>query len=1403
MSTVATIGNTAVTILEANPPKPVKSVSTTAQCSFTVYDASGSMHFQPFEQVVLTDSVIGTYFAGYLNTDEEINNFGTAGLKHVITCIGQEFIPQKRVAKKEYIGWYAGDIVVDLIANYLSADGVTANYAQQSTTTQSDFSTGILSNTSAMNNTLDGDLELTPAGTAISKTETTTADWNSNASLSGLDTTSNELRLASHGALKLTGTCGNNFGNAFVYQEFWNFGYTIQSGDYLTYKVWVNSSSPQIMCGIDFVCTDGTTMRDFASTSLVDQNGLLAHPKQDLSGFANDQWYLRQISISGMAGKSISFATIAFEGDTQGTYTAYISDVIIYASNLTTHHSDLYYTSGTHTTGIGLAANTQIGNNGYSNVVLSGVVAYEKSGTRVSNATSLTSAGIYQNSLVTWQQTGFPTDPTLATNALPATTSLAINTSLDGAGTFQGATNFAPINNLMPGASLAGRTLQTQQVLVITGKDPVVTPVLSSLSWTLLPSYTATKHDTFKSFSSQADFNSGTKTNVVASSNGNLTLTGNQRSWIGGSLANQTMFGNGTNSMTIFKGELGVTAATGSQAFSRFDFAGTWGSADFTASIDVQITSASEWSGLSYLTSSFSNLVNSFGYRADINLTTLTLAKGGNGATALTSLATAAVSLTAGDVHTLTVAYTQSSHTHKVYVDGTLYITQVDSSWTTAGDIAAAFNNSAGSTQTAYFQNFGVVPSTAIIPATPIPSWVSPSISLGSITVENSVVLWNSAQPNGSTIVVNAKVNGGSYVACSNGGVIPGLAAGQVLSSGTVQFQVLIQTPNASTVPIFNGLTAWVLSAYSSSGSRVSPGLNLSPVGRAGSTLVNWNAVVPTGTTLFIDSSLDQKNWTQIGSGAQGSAPLAGITVQADPVDDAFATNTSSFYTQTSQTGGTPATWTWNTSIPRLEASGGATAFLLNSSVNNDDIDVTFDMDTSDAGGLVWRVFNTSNFYDLVVCDASSPSPNTAILYKVVNNGRTTLATYSSLSWTRNVPHRIRMTMIGPVITVYFDGNVILTYTDNHPLGAGQIGLRNNTNGGASAATFYFMRILQLGDSVQNVMAYTRQRLGSTDPTVTPQLEDITLSVRDPNIQSGAFIPSTTYSVLNGSTNTIAQDLADLAKQSNYTCYLNDSKQAFFHAYTTKLAPWILTANDIHIVWGTSVKVDGTSYRTTPWILGGTDTVLSSNEQCPTDGITQTFTVKYPIDLIATITASSKSYTVGIQGVDTGKDFYYTIGNKTFSQDPASSPLPPGLILKPVYYGQLNVVATAQSSTQVAAQAALDGTSGLIEVPETAAGLNLSAAQQLAASRLTQNGVWPRIFSGTTPRTGLAVGQLLSCFVPVHALTNFQGLISDMSVVFRQDMSRGVNDAAPYFTITVVNGPVLNAWSQTLAGQGR
>ena len=45
---------------------------------------------------------------------------------HAITCADWHYLAGKRIIAKAYKGMYAGDIVKDIIINYLSQEGITA-----------------------------------------------------------------------------------------------------------------------------------------------------------------------------------------------------------------------------------------------------------------------------------------------------------------------------------------------------------------------------------------------------------------------------------------------------------------------------------------------------------------------------------------------------------------------------------------------------------------------------------------------------------------------------------------------------------------------------------------------------------------------------------------------------------------------------------------------------------------------------------------------------------------------------------------------------------------------------------------------------------------------------------------------------------------------------------------------------------------------------------------------------------------------------------------------------------------------------------------------------------------------------------------------------------------------------
>lgn len=103
--------------------------------------------------------------------------------------------------------------------------------------------------------------------------------------------------------------------------------YTLQSGDYLEYDIYWTSSSD--FCAFDFVCTDNSTLRDWAG--VVDQNGLGVHPAIDISAYANGAWYSRVIAIpAGMIGKTVNRYLIATDGaPNSSTKSSYLKNIRI------------------------------------------------------------------------------------------------------------------------------------------------------------------------------------------------------------------------------------------------------------------------------------------------------------------------------------------------------------------------------------------------------------------------------------------------------------------------------------------------------------------------------------------------------------------------------------------------------------------------------------------------------------------------------------------------------------------------------------------------------------------------------------------------------------------------------------------------------------------------------------------------------------------------------------------------------------------------------------------------------------------------------------------------------------------------------------------------------------------
>lgn len=1350
-----TIGGTSVMVYDDGSFEVDNQLSSSSTLHMMSRDDAGTHHYTKGQQVRVSDSQRGLVFVGNIATAEEDRETPQTLIKTTIDCTDNTYFAAKRsYTGPEYENQYVGAIATDLLNN-LTNEGVTANYASRRETTQGQFASGTLTNVSATTNVDDGDLELALAGSEVVITETSTSDFGVG-TLIHTTSTNNSLQLTSTPALQFTATASlPGGGNLYVYRKIWAGSLAVGTNDTFSYDIWINGSSPEQKAGVILVFTDGTQFTSALSNS-PDSQGIQPDATNDLTGLATNQWYSRSFTLPSLiySGKTISYVMVGIEGDKLGNYAVYFRNVKYVHSGITTN-----FFNGT------LSMNTLLSNSGYSTSALAVVTSYEQSGYRISGLHSISAAGLWQGGVLTWLQT------------LPTSTTITVETSCDFGATWQMCTNGQQIVAPLPGASLTSQDIQFRQTLTNIGTDPLYTPVLQEVVLEVSPSYNTTKSDVVATTDTQANWNAGTLTNTVALSSGDLVLNGYQQNWdAGGPIAFSNFYGLGVPTQYVLNRQLALQCNASGEVRSRQDYAGQW--QNFTVEADINLANTTDAYGIIYRTTGWQNNSNTYAYAAFLSGTTITLARGSNsssGTGSATAISSIAVTLSAGNSHHFKVVV--SGTNHKVYVDDILYINATDSTYTAAGYVGLLYYNNSTTVNTGIFDNFGVCASLQ-------GQRVAPSVSLASAgTLGNSLIQWYSTEPNSTSILIETSIDGGStYQTCTNGGAIPNLTVGQSLSGVGVLVRATLNASNASIVPVLHGLTIWVQGAFSATGTRIGTPLNLVNVGRLGNSLVAWNANIPTNTTMSVSTSVDGGITYQ--SVASSGSPIPNLTTQPDPTIDTYASNTSANYTSTYRTGGSSATPTFDTAFSRLLLSGGTNAlYVLNSPTGISDVDVIIDMDESDAGGCVWRYTDINNFYECVVCDASSNSgsTNTLSVYRIASGARIVVAT-GSISFVRGVPHRIRITMLASVIVAYFDGIQVCTYTDASPLTGGKTGLRES----GGIARFYQLRVQPQGQDVTALSVQTKITLTTTDPTATPQVLDFTVAAHNPSIGNGALVPRT-----NISFKYLSDAFNDLTKLfPNGWWNIDNNKQFSIQAHTGTPAPWIATGADF-LDTNLRVKSESPLYRNRQ-IVKNVLATTPLDETRIGDGTTRSWTLGYQMASAPTILVNGVAALVGVKGVDTGKDFYYAVGDPTITQEKTNPVYDATETIEFIGTGQYLTYSQYDDTVGQAAFATIEGGSGIVENIYDGTGLTKAQGDVLAQSLVQTYGILGYTLNGTTTRDGLQIGQLFTVFIPEHNVFDMQFLIRSIKIHLTPSDNTGLH--LFWYTIEAVSGPDAGDW---------
>ena len=855
MSITATINGSSVSVKDSSF-KATNQIQQRSTASFIVEDA-GSNHYTNGMPVVVSDSILGTLFAGFIDSDDENNLLPNANNEITIQCKDYHYLADKRRVTSDYSNMLSGDITLDLLSNYLVTEGVTAPYAYRSDASQANWGQGTLSGTTATNNIAPGDLELTLAGSTATISCQSTNDWNNNGFGTNCNIANNQLGMQSWQTIKYAAyNVGNQGSTTYDYYQIWSGSFTVASGDTLNFTQWINGSSPQIMASLDAICSDGTYLRSFQSGGvyLTDFNGLKLDPATDLKGYADNQWYTRSFDLTNLAGKTINSVYLVFYGNSQGQYTAYFRDI-----NFIDHVNG---TTWIYQDGNGLNSSIQAHAIGYTNTSIGIVTAYTALATWKSNTTSVNSisaTGIYKTSFAAYSAN------------VASGTSLVVESSADGGSTWQTVTNNAALLGFVAGQTLSGLYLHYRFTMTITGNDPTVQALVNSAQFTIYPSYTATKNDVSLSVASTAFSTNGTLTNTSVQLIGagstyvpgsgsipvdpspfaasGLMLNGSWRSWVDENIANQTVYGTVSPSQATLLRTLQLTCGTGGELRSQFNFAGQW--QNFTASIDIQIPAAStDHIGVVYRTTNWNNVNNTFAYVMEVTQTQLLLGRGSNtGSTnSYTNISTVSgLTLPANSWHTLTIIVNGNSHI--VQLDGVQYISATDSTFPSAGYFGARGFNASGSTQTYSFKNFGVEASLT-------GTWQSNSLSLNSVgTVGDSLInVQNETLPPSTSYTIQTSIDGGStWQTATSGSEIPGLTPGVSVVGKSLLVKFTLTSSNAAQTPILDAYSVYISSAYSSSGTRSTAPLfidtmNRANVGSGFGTATNGQNYTQTGT---------------------------------------------------------------------------------------------------------------------------------------------------------------------------------------------------------------------------------------------------------------------------------------------------------------------------------------------------------------------------------------------------------------------------------------------------------------------------------------------------------------------------------------------------------------------------
>ena len=241
------------------------------------------------------------------------------------------------------------------------------------------------------------------------------------------------------------------------------------------------------------------------------------------------------------------------------------------------------------------------------------------------------------------------------------------------------------------------------------------------------------------------------------------------------------------------------------------------------------------------------------------------------------------------------------------------------------------------------------------------------------------------------------------------------------------------------------------------------------------------------------------------------------------------------------------------------------------------------------------------------------------------------------------------------------------------------------------------------------------------------------------NIENGGI----TLGLVSFNYQSVSDCLDDLAELIGFIWFIDENRALNFQARDTTSASFGYSDSSLPIRRLVKEKTR-INYRNRQYLRAGRDLQgVANTESFAGDGERRTFTVGLPIGEEPTITLDDVAQTVGINGVDTGKDWYWQKDSNSIEQESEDDPITDAEVLAVTYKGLIAIIVQADLEDQQEARADAEGGSGIYERIEDDERIESSQfALDRANGLVSRFGRLPEILKITTDNGRLRAGQV-------------------------------------------------------------